>query len=336
MFLTRSKTSSALSDERLGNGNKDNVFPVIPTEMISVLEDSIPAIELALKPVLCESGHELIVNMISTWIITSRIAENNLKINHKPKSLTFRSWASRSFPIKSKSIVVAPVVQQQKIEISDTNLCHKRIPSFTNSESSTSSFSTTSIKDQQDLNYDGASPSLYTPLLHDLANPPTSEAMENVSKIPVSMKSMIDLLETPPLIHSDERSLSLVDENLTPLSSTFFHDNEHTQKQKQSGQSPASLIAPTFTTASENGDDSIAVTTVSLKDSKSMRRSLSTMFLQIGHSVKKVFKRKSQTSSVASVNGMKKAFSVQENLSLRQNISKHVVSVCYAEERNLN
>lgn len=328
MFLTRSKTSSALNNEQLGSGIKDNVFPVIPTEMISVLEESIPAIDLALKPILSESGHELIVNMISTWVITSRITDNNLKINNnKSKPLSFRSWASRSFPIKSKLIVVAPAVQQQKIEISDNKLCHKRIPSFTHSESTASSFSNTTVEDQPDLIYDNNSPNLYTPLLHDSVDSPTSEVKGCVSKLPVSLKSMIDLLETPPLIHSDDKSLSLVDENLTPLSSTFFHDNDHIQEQKQSNQSPASIIAPTFTTASENGSGSGAITTISLKDSKSMRRSLSTMFIQIGHSVKKAFKKRPQPPSIASVTGITKAFSVQENLSLHPSISKHAVSI---------
>lgn len=324
MFLTRSKTSSALSEEQLGNEMRNNAFSTIPTELISVLEEAIPAMDSALKPVLCETGHKLVLNMISTWIVSSRMVDNNLKMNNKTKHMSFRSWATRSFPIKSKATVVAPATQL-KLEISDNKLCHQRIPSFTDSASSTSSFSITSVGDQQNLDYrHDASPSLYTPLLHDSEDAPTSANMDTASRIPVSIRSMIDLLETPPLIASDDKSLSLIDETITPLSSTFFHDNDHIQ-QKQSKnepvESPTSTTAPTFTTASEN--ESRVATTVSFKDTKNMRRSVSNMFMQIGSSVKKAFKKKSQPSSVSSVTGMKKAFSIQESLSLIQTFTKN-------------
>lgn len=327
MFLTRSKTSTALSEEQLGNDMKNNVFSTIPNELISVLEEAIPAMDSALKPVLCEEGHKLVLNTISAWIVSSRMVDNNLKMNNKTKHMSFRSWATRSFPIKPKATVVAPVTQL-KLEISDNKLCHQRIPSITDSASSASSFSIASMREQQNLDYEHeASPSLYTPLLHDSEDTPTSEYMDTISKIPVSLKSMIDLLETPPLIASDEKSLSLIDETLTPLSSTFFHDNDHIQ-QKQSENEPADSLcpptAPTFTTASDL--ESAIATTVSFKDSKNMRRSVSNMFMHIGSTVKKAFKKKSQPSSVSSVSGMKKAFSIQESLSLIQSFTKSSVS----------
>lgn len=296
MFLTRSKTSSALNHEQHRNRNKDNMFTPIPNEMISVLQDAVPSIKLALKPVLSETAHELVVEMISTWITTSRITTNNFNsTTNKPKPVTLRSWASRSFSIKSNPVV------PQKTEISDTKLC--RTPSFTNSESSTSSFSITSVVDKNDM-----SPSLYTPLLLDTASAPTTAMVEKYvsSRLPVSLKSMIDLLDTPPLIPADAKSLSLIEEALTPLTSTFFHDNDHIEPPLI--DSPASVIAASYTTASENNDESI-ITGISSKDSKSVRRSFSTIFTQLGHSVKKVFKKKPGSSS-----RLKKTMSVQHNL----------------------
>ncbi|GAA5805583.1 hypothetical protein HPULCUR_011102 [Helicostylum pulchrum] len=289
MFLTRSKTSSALNSEQHGKSKGNNMFPLIPKEMISDLEDAVPAIELALQPVLSESAKELLVNMISTWITTSRISTNNFNapVVNKPKPVNLRTWASRSFSIRSKSFI-AP----QKTEISDTKLGHDRTPSFTDSESSTSSFSITSVKNRDNDN---------SPLLNSLG------AKKHVSRLPVSLKSMIDLLDTPPLIPSDEKSLSLIEESLTPLSSTFFHDNNHLQPHNT--DSPASCIAVSFNTVSEeNGESEMTSTS---KDSKFVRRSFSTIFTQLGHSVKKVFKKKPEISSGTK---LKKTMSVQHNL----------------------
>lgn len=291
MFLTRSKTSSTLSSERQGKVKGNNMFPLIPKELISDLEDAVPAIELALEPVLTETARELIVSMITTWLSTSRINTNNFDttVVSKPKPATLRSWASRSLSIRSKSFSVAP----QKIIISDKKLGqHNRLPSFTHSESSSSSFSIRSVKDQDNKQL----PSL---------NNTVSKIP--VSRLPVSLKSMVDLLDTPPLIPSDEKSLSLIEESLTPLSSAFFHDNNHLQPHKT--ESPASVIASSFVTTSEENVDSQM--TITSKDPKIVRRSLSTMFTQLGHSVKKVFKKKPEVSSVTK---LKKTMSVQHSL----------------------
>lgn len=294
MFLTRSKTSSALNHEKYRN--KDNVFTPIPNDMISVLQDAVPSIDFALKPVLSEPPHELVLNMISNWITTSRISSNNFSnnSNKKQKPVNLRSWASRSFSVRSKSVV------PQKTEISDPKLC--RTPSFTDSESSSSSFSIASAQ-QHDV-----SPLMYAPLLLDTVGSPATVLIEKqvTSRLPVSIKSRIDLLDSPPPMPADAKSLSFIEESLSPLSSTFFHDNEHIDPPPV--DSPASVIAASFTTASENNDESI-ITGVS-KDSKSVRRSFSTIFSQLGHSVKKVFKKKVTTSE----SRLKKTMSVQHSL----------------------
>ena len=304
MFLTRSKTSSAICEDNYVQGTtKENGFPVIPVELISILEASIPAIDNALKPILDKPGHDLLINMISSWVISSRIAGANLKMNNvKPKSLSLRTWASRSFPNRSKSILVAPATQQKhKIEISERrNLSLKRVPSLTNSLSSDSSFSTASI--QEDC--------LNKPRMQHT----TLDHKKVTSQLPVSLKSMIDLLDTPPLIPSDARSLSLIDESLTPLSSNFFHSNDPLEHVQESINLGSSL------SKAESG------AIVSLKDPKLMKRSFSTVIFQIGHSVKKAFKKKSQPSSVASVTGSKLSSSAQDQLTTSRDTSTRSVS----------
>lgn len=321
MFLTRSKTSSALNYEKYRN--KDQGLTAIPSDMISVLQDAMPAMTLALQPVLSQPAHELVVQMLSTWISSSRITLHEDKKPTKPVNL--RSWATRSFSVnKSKSAVVVP----QKFEISDPpKLC--RTPSFTDSESSCSSSS---------FSLHHASPSMYAPLLldstaqpADLLLPPPSQTTtaitttgtteKHVSRLPVSLKSRIDLLDTS----GDTKSQLFIEESLTPLSSTFFNDNEHINPPPTTTviavetDSPASVIAPSFTTASEENEESIS-TGIS-KDSKSVRRSFSTMFTQLGHSVKKVFKKKATVSD----SRLKKTMSVQHNL--RQHASSPLNSV---------
>jgi hypothetical protein len=347
MFLARSKTSSALNtyeqqpqqQPKHVKNNTAEFPPLIPKEMISVLQDAIPSIESALKPVLPQSANELIVEMLSTWITCSRIsAANNdftsaVPINKavaaKPAApiqpMTLRSWVSRSFSMhnnKPKSAVGAIITTAHQqpliIEISDNNkLCNNiyndSTPSLSSASSSNSSFS---IK-EDDVNN---SPSLYTPLLLDSAAAPTS------ATIPVSLKSMIDLLDTPPLIASDDgdcKSLSLIEEALTPLSSTFFHDNDdndNNSDEQVTAIVESSPMASTFTTAK-------SITSTAKAEAKSVRRSFSTIFVQLGNSMKKVFATNKKKSRSTDISRLTKSLSVQHNLSTIAENQQHLSSV---------
>lgn len=330
MFLTRSKTSSALNtyeqqqQQQLKKQQQQHTAdfpPLIPKEMISVLQDAMPSIESALKPVLPSAANELIVDMLSTWITCSRIAAanndfNNNSMPNKPstaataiKPMTLRSWASRSFSVnRSKSTVaVAQLQQPLKIEISDPNnnkLCSNDYTTPSLSwVSASSSRSSLSISEEEDDN------ELYTPLLLDSAAPPTSVT------IPVSLKSMIDLLDTPPLIPDDAKSLSLIEETLTPLSSTFFHDDNESGKNlavenKTTERIESSPMAATFTTVK-----SVTSTTKGTAEIKSIRRSISTIFVQLSNSMKKVFAANKKKSRSTDISVLKKTLSVQHNLS---------------------
>ncbi|KAF1803163.1 hypothetical protein FB192DRAFT_1366855 [Mucor lusitanicus] len=122
---------------------------------------------------------------------------------------------------------------------------------------------------------------------------------------------MIDLLDTPPLI-PDTSTLSLIEESLTPLTSTFFEGHNHL------ATSPSLAVVDessnTLRTSSDiHHSHSVVATIASSKDAKSIGSSISTIFTQLGNSVKKAFKKKAQSSSISQ---LKKTFSVQQHLSL--------------------
>ncbi|KAI8080741.1 uncharacterized protein B0P05DRAFT_539399 [Gilbertella persicaria] len=227
MLLTRSKTSSAISNKRhKTKENQHEGFPMIPTDLIS----------------------QIMLDMMTVWIFASRVADNQHSTsNAKPnQSTSIRSWATRSFLVRSKSslpsLPPAPLPQPNESSLSE----HRQEPT---------------------------------------------------NKLPISLKSMTDLLETPPLI-PDGSSLSLIEETLTPLSSAFFQPQEATR-------------APSLS-SEENQSQSIVTTVASSRDIRSVRRSLSSIFNHFGSSVKNAFKKKTRSTSFAQ---LKKTFSVQQHLS---------------------
>jgi hypothetical protein len=312
MFLTRSKTSSAISEEQQYHLSKDNMLPLIPDDMIPVLEKASPAIDSALNSILPENAKDLTMNMVSAWIISSRIAANNnsktvknvSKLSPKPTSKPFilRSWTSRSFLVKPKASV-APL-QTRGTQISekptidyDLSLHQDRTPSLTASSTFTASSLSTN-KEQEEG-------SLLTPLLQDA---------DKERRLPVSLKSMIDLLDTPPLI-PDQSSLSLIEETLTPMSSSFLEDHGHIV------DSPSSEASATI---AENTEHTNAVTPAPNMNPKSMRNSISSMISSLGLSMKKAFKLKpSQSSSIVQ---LKKSLSIQRHLSTSKGHQKASIS----------
>ncbi|EPB81215.1 hypothetical protein HMPREF1544_12020 [Mucor circinelloides 1006PhL] len=280
--------------------------------MLLTIENAVPAMESALSQILPDHAKHLMLNMISAWIISSRITLNNNSINdnklqHQSNSnkTTLRSWATRSFSLKPKPIVT-PMQQLTEIpdKIQEQQALSSSPPSLVNS-----SKSTLSSNEQDDDD------SLYTPLINDAADAPTSAtaSKQPFSQLPVSLKSMIDLLDTPPLI-PDTSTLSLIEESLTPLTSTFFEGQGHLAVDSSSvavGESNN-----TFKTASDIHHSNSAIATIaSSRDTRSIGNSISTIFTQLGNSVKKAFKKKAQSSSISQ---LKKTFSVQHHLSLNK------------------
>lgn len=298
MFLTRSKTSSAINEEQ--HHIDTNKYPAIPHDMLSTFENAVPNIDSALNQILPDNAKDLMLDMISAWIISSRIAVNNNgnKLQNQSNKTTLRSWATRSFSLKSKPIV-APM---QLPEISDKN--HQQPPSLINSSRST-------FSSEEDENS-----SLYTQLIDNSADEPTSAPLSKqqqpFSQLPVSLKSMIDLLDTPPLI-PDTSTLSLIEESLTPLTSTFFEGQDHLTINPSSDAVERNV---TFKTASKiNQSNSVIAMVTSSSDTKSIGHSISTIFSQLGNSMRKAFKKKAQSSSISQ---LKKTFSVQHSLSLNK------------------
>ena len=297
MFLTRSKTSSAINEEQ--HHIDTNTYPIIPHDMLITFENAVPNIDAALNQILPDNAKDLMLNMISSWIISSRIAvnSNGNKLQTQSNKTTLRSWATRSFSLKPK-----PIVTPMKLpEISDKN--HQQPPSLTNS-----SRSTFSSEDEDN--------SLYTQLIDNSADgstsAPDSKQQHPFSQLPVSLKSMIDLLDTPPLI-PDTSTLSLIEESLTPLTSTFFEGQDHLAINPPSNAAGRNV---TFKTVSEINQSHSAITMVaSSSDTKSIGHSISTIFSQLGNSMRKAFKKKAQSSSISQ---LKKTFSVQHNLSLNK------------------
>lgn len=298
MFLTRSKTSSAINEEQ--HHIDTNTYPLIPHDMLSIFENAVPNIDSALNQILPDNAKDLMLNMISAWIISSRIAVNNNenKLQNQSNKTSLRSWATRSFSLKPKPIVTP----MQLPEISEKN--HQLPPSLINSSRST--FSSGEDDDT----------SLYTPLIENAADEPTSapisKQQQPFSQLPVSLKSMIDLLDTPPLI-PDTSTLSLIEESLTPLTSTFFEGQDHLAINPSSNAVEGGV---TFKTASEINQSHSAITTIaSSNDTRSIGHSISTIFNQLGNSMRKAFKKKAQSSSISQ---LKKTFSVQHHLSLNK------------------
>jgi hypothetical protein len=299
MFLTRSKTSSAISEEQYRFKGNDNMLPLIPYDMIPVLEKASPSIDSALNSVLPQEAKDLSMNMISAWIVASRIAANNKlvskaspKLPSKPSIL--RSWTSRSFLAKPKTSVVP--LQTRSAQISekptinhDLSVQQERTPSLTGS--STFTASSLSTHEEED--------SLHTASLQD-----ADQGRSPPSRLPVSLKSMIDLLDTPPLI-PDQSNLSLIEETLTPMTSSFLAGHGHTIN------SPClEEDASQFAATSENIN---AASTAPSTNPKSMRNSISSMISNLGLSMKKAFKMK--TSQSSSIVQLKKSLSIQRHLS---------------------
>lgn len=307
MFLTRSKTSSAINEEQHVD---TNTYPVIPLDMLATIENAVPDMESALSQILPDDAKHLMLNMISAWVVSSRITLNNSstdnKLQYQPNSnkATLRSWATRSFSLKPKPIVTPMHLPEIPDKIQEERASSSSPPSLVNS-----SKSTLSSNEEEDDD------SLYTPLIDHAADAPTSATASKhpYSQLPVSLKSMIDLLDTPPLI-PDTSTLSLIEESLTPLTSTFFEGQDHL------ATSPSSAVinesSNTFKMASDiHHSNSVIATIASSKDTRSIGSSISTIFTQLGNSVKKAFKKKAQSSSISQ---LKKTFSVQHHLSLNK------------------
>ncbi|KAK4510446.1 uncharacterized protein ATC70_004876 [Mucor velutinosus] len=308
MFLTRSKTSSAINEEQHVD---TNTYPTIPLDMLATIENAVPDMDSALSQILPDHAKHLMLNMISTWIISSRITLNNniatdnkLQYRSNSNKTTLRSWATRSFSLKPKPIVAPMQLPEIPDKIQEQQAPSSSPPSLANSSKSTLS----SYEEEDD-------DSLYTPRIDHAAGAPTSATASKhpCSQLPVSLKSMIDLLDTPPLI-PDTSTLSLIEESLTPLTSAFFEGQDHL------ATSPSSAVVGesnnTIETASDiRHSNSIVATFASSKDAKSIGSSISTIFTQLGNSVKKAFKKKAQSSSISQ---LKKTFSVQHHLSLNR------------------
>ncbi|KAI8641839.1 hypothetical protein BD408DRAFT_432918 [Parasitella parasitica] len=298
MFLTRSKTSSAINEQQQHRTNT-SAIPVIPHDMLLTFENAVPDFDSALSQILPDHAKRLMLDMISSWIISSRIAVNNNenKLQHQSNKTTLRSWATRSFSLKPKSVVTP----MPATEISDKIEENHQPPLLL----ANSSRSTLSSKEDDE--------SLYTPINDNVADA-VATSKQPFSQLPVSFKSMIDLLDTPPLI-PDSSTLSLIEESLTPLTSTFFEG----QNQIETNSSSPAPAAATAAAAAENvrsntlpldNHSHSVITTIASRDSRSIGRSISTIFIQLSNSMKKAFKKKT------SISQLRKTFSVQHHLSL--------------------
>ncbi|GAN09660.1 hypothetical protein MAM1_0281c09191 [Mucor ambiguus] len=310
MFLTRSKTSSAINEEQHVD---TNTYPIIPLDMLATIENAVPDMDFALGQILPNDAKHLMLNMISAWIVSSRITLNNnntptnadkLQYQSNSNKTTLRSWATRSFSLKPKPIVTPMQLAEIPDKIQEQQALSSLPPSLVNS-----SKSTLSSNEEEDDD------SLYTPLIDHATDAPSSATVSKhpYSQLPVSLKSMIDLLDTPPLI-PDTSTLSLIEESLTPLTSTFFEGQNHlaiSPSLAVDGESNSAFK----TTSNIHHSNSVVATIASSKDAKSIGSSISTIFTQLGNSVKKAFKKKAQSSSISQ---LKKTFSVQHHLSLNK------------------
>lgn len=334
MFLTRSKTSSAINEDQYRFKDNDNMLPLIPDDVIPVLEMASPSIDSALNSILPENAKDLTMHMISSWIIASRIAANNNttkpskmisksspKRHSKPSIL--RSWTSRSFLTRSKTSV-APL-QTRATHIShQSTINHYDLPLQQNKQqeqdrtpslTASSTFTASSLSVCEERNE-----SLHTPLLQDVDNerPP-------LSRLPVSLKSMIDLLDTPPLI-PDQSSLSLIEETLTPMSSAFLEGHGHLIDSPCSSteENATQFVTDTSSSNMEDAENADIVITASTSNSKSMRTSISGMISSLGLTMKKAFKMKASQSS--SIVQLKKSLSIQRHSSTNRDLHQAMAS----------
>ncbi|CEP19543.1 hypothetical protein [Parasitella parasitica] len=311
MFLTRSKTSSAINEQQQQQQQQHtntSTIPIIPHDMLLTFENAVPNLDSALGQILPDNAKHLMLDMISSWIVSSRIALNNNKnkqLQNQSNKPTLRSWAIRSFSLKPKP-VVAPMQLSEFSDKAEGNHQSSSPPSLVNSCRSTLS----SEEDNE---------SLYTPMTDNVTDAATT-SKQPFSRLPVSLKSMIDLLDTPPLI-PDSSTLSLIEESLTPLTSTFFEGQN-----LLTSSASAEPVATSTTTAADSAANNSAIsstlpddnhshsviTTIASRDSKSIGHSISTIFTQLGNSMKKAFKKRS------SITQLKKTFSVQHHLSLNK------------------
>ncbi|KAI8885433.1 hypothetical protein K501DRAFT_270700 [Backusella circina FSU 941] len=328
MFLTRSKTTvGRLSDHATDKSGKHNVMLTsIPPDQFTIIKDALPSIELALEPVVPDAAHQLIVEMLSSWIQSSQPSSLDYEATRevpKPTAIThdtynlkqqkpkeswqpvklIRSWTTRSFSTK----VVPKNVPEQwpkggsSIEISDPPVPSSNNPSQITRE---------------------------VPRTPSLTNSSTSSlsarhSLPEIVESPVQQQSTPSVKEFPVLDISKNKSNSHLDLGKSHNNSINTPSSSQCKPPPKasipgsilshSTHNPSQITLPSSSigiSESQVNDNAI----VPIKGSRYVRRSFSTMISNLGHSVKKVFKKKSRFSENQHYNRLMKTMSVQHNL----------------------